>query len=510
MGEAGVPRLEGSEPLEQRPARSFRSSLGLTVLSAVLPGTGYLAAGRRVLGFAVLGVLVAAVLVGVGVLIYESDLTMLGAELASRPDILNVLGFVVLGGAFCWVLVIVSSHLMLRPRTASSWQRGAGIGLVLVLCCAVLAPSVFIAQSAWATRDVVEHVFPSVPEADDREDSTGDIDRDNPWEGAPRLNVLLLGGDSGEDREGLRTDTMIVASVNTRTGDTVLFSLPRNLQNAPFPLDNPLHEIWPDGYRGGSGSSSLLLNGVYREASENYPDLFPDDLDPGMSTLRGVIGEITGLDIDYHMLINLEGFERLVDALGGIDIDVGPVRVPIGGLDVNGNPQPNYLIEEWIEPGFQHLNGYETLWFARDRRDTDDYNRMRRQRCVINALVAEANPMNVLTNYLDLAATAEDIITTDVPRQLFPALVDLADKVRTQPIRSLPFTDDVIVTADPDFALIRRLVRASLNPAPPTETPSETPSTIGPTPDPSEPSSTPTETPEPDPTVAVTADEVCG
>jgi LCP family protein required for cell wall assembly len=226
-----------------------------------------------------------------------------------------------------------------------------------------------------------------------------------------------------------------------------------------------------------------------------------------MTTLRGVIGEITGLPVDYYLLVNLEGFERFVNALGGITIDVGPDRVPIGGLDINGNPQPDWKIEEWIPSGVQHLNGYQALWFSRDRRDSDDYERMRRQRCVINAIVEQASPSNVLANYMELASTVEDVIDTDVPYQLFPALVELGDKVKEHPIRSLPFTDDVITTAHPDFDLIRELVQQALDPAPPTTTPPGT------TPPSETPSGSPTESPSsstPDPTVAVPADEVCG
>jgi len=470
------------------------------------------------LGFAVLAVLLTGFLSAVGVLLYESDPTMLGAQLAARPAVLDILGFVVLALGLAWVIVIVTSHLMLRPREVRGWQRGAGVCIVAVLCAAVLAPSIVVAQTAWATRDVVEKIFPSVAVDGPLPGLDPDDEREDPWAGTPRLNVLLLGADSGEGREGLRTDTMIVASINTRTGDTVLFSLPRNLQDAPFPRSNPLHEIWPDGYKGGSGSSALLLNGVYREAADNYPALFEGVADPGMTTLRGVIGEILGLEVDYHVLVNLEGFERLVDALGGIDIDVGPDRVPIGGLDAYGNPQPDYKIEEWIEPGFQHLDGYQTLWFARDRASGNppsDYNRMRRQRCVINAIVEEANPANVLRNYLELASTAEDTISTDVPRQLFPSLVELAERVRTQPVRSLAFTDEVIVTADPDLPLIRRLVRAALDPPEPVDAPSPTTSPVAPTDTPtsSQPTAEPSETPPtstPAPTVAVAAAEVCG
>ena len=68
------------------------------------------------------------------------------------------------------------------------------------------------------------------------------------WQQLPRLNVLLLGADDGEGREGTRTDTVMVASIDTKTGDTALISLTRNWMRMPFPADSPLHKIYPTGF----------------------------------------------------------------------------------------------------------------------------------------------------------------------------------------------------------------------------------------------------------------------
>jgi LCP family protein required for cell wall assembly len=508
MAETGGVHARPASAFAESGDRTFGAALGWTVLGALIPGLGYVVAGRPKLGSFVLVVLALLLAFGIGALIWAKSMTLLIAEIASRPNVLISIGIGAVALALLWIIVILTSHRMLLPDRAPVWQQSVGGLVAVALCAAVALPSGIASRDSFATYDVITSVF---ADANDPAPAPGvthvPIDRADPWKDRPRLNLLLLGGDSGPDREGMRTDTMIEASIDTHTGDTVLFSLPRNLQYAPIPEDNPLHDLWPDGYKCGSGSSACLLNGIYREAEDNYPSLFPGDPNPGMTTLRGVVGEITGLPVDYYLLVNLEGFERFVNALGGITIDVGPNRVPIGGLDINGNPQPDWKIEEWIPSGIQHLNGYQALWFSRDRRDSDDYDRMRRQRCVINAIVEQASPSNVLANYMELASTVEDVIDTDVPYQLFPALVELGDKVKEHPIRSLPFTDDVITTAHPDFDLIRELVQQALDPAPPTTTPPGT------TPPSETPSGSPTESPSsstPDPTVAVPADEVCG
>lgn len=479
------------------------------MLGALLPGSALVAAGRRFRGFLLLFVVGVIVMVGIGVLIAERDLTMLGAELASRPNLLLVLTVAIPAVAAAWVIVIIAGHLAVRSPRASSWQRGVGLSLTLVLCAMVAYPSIYGARASYATYSLVTGVFDQAPVDLDGDGDLDEVppDREDPWAGRPRINVLLLGADAGDDRTGLRTDSVIVASINTVTGDTVLFSLPRNLQDVPFPDGSPLDEVWPDGFDCGD---PCLLNAVYEQGLA-YADEFPAGVkDPGVAALSDGVSETLGLDINYFLMVDLGGFEALVDALGGIDINVGPERVPMGGTNIEGIDQPEWRIEEWIPAGQQHLDGRQALWFSRSRWRSDDYERMERQRCVLNAVVEQASPANLLANYLDLAATAEDIISTDAPYQLFPAFLELAGKVQSTPVRTLPFTDQVIPDrANPDFDEIRRLVQTSLDPPPVTTAPPPTipPTTTAPgeTTDPSE-----TATPTIDPSAAVPADEVCG
>ena len=440
------------------PTRTYGSALGLTILGAVVPGSAYLAAGRRRLGVLTLGFVVLVVLAIVGVLLIEHDLTSVVVRLASRPATFNLLGVGILAVAALWVIVIATGHRMLLPKSRSRGQRVLGAAVTVLLAVAVVVPSVIAARYAFATHDLIEKVF-----GNEVAGNPGGvvIDPDDPWKDTPRLNVLLLGADPVPGG-GVTTNTMIVASIDTATGDTLLFSLPRNLTDVPIPADNPLHALYPAGYRCAQPPDTCLLSGLYTEAEVTHADLFADETGAGLSTLRGSISEITGLPINYYVLVDLDGLRQLVDALGGIDLDIGPQPVPVTSLDAAGNPLPATATTAYIPPGRQHLDGTETLAFARERTDTFGADmRMLRQRSVVTAIVQQASPPTVLVHYLDLASTAGDAIRTDVPAQLLPALFDLSKLVRAHETRSLPIEPDDLGTT-PDYTQVRALVQAAV------------------------------------------------
>ena len=130
--------------------------------------------------------------------------------------------------------------------------------------------------------------------------------------------MLLVGGDSGAGRWGLRTDCMTVASIDEETGRTVLFGLPRNMTNFPFP-EGSVHGRGSS--RDGYDCEGCELNSLATWAGD-HPALFKDDDDPGMdATIQGVEG-ITGLKINYYAMVNLAGFRGLVAAMGGLTLNV--------------------------------------------------------------------------------------------------------------------------------------------------------------------------------------------
>ncbi|WP_222194757.1 LCP family protein [Modestobacter italicus] len=450
-------------------ASGFGPALGLTVLGAVVPGTAFLASGRRRLGAVVLTLFLLLLAGGVW-------LATVGWRDTIRFAVDSTALLWVIGGicvvALAWLAVVVTGYRAVLPRRVRGWQHAVGGLVVLALCLAVVVPAVWAVRIADAQRDLVDTVFAdgdsaTVTDPADGRDLFGDREE---------LNVLLLGGDGGEGREGVRTDTVIVANVQLETGATTLFSLPRNLEELPFPADSPLAEVYPDGFDAGSESESLL-NAVYRNGPAWYPDILGPTDDPGADFLKLGVGEALGLHIDYYVLVNLDGFSQLVDALGGITVDVN-YYVPVGG-----EPTLGILPDAYIAPGpDQHMDGATALAYSRGRFKLTDYQRMDRQRCVLDAIVDAADPMTLLTRFQQLAATTQDIVSTDVPQGVLGDVVELGLRVKDAPIRSVVFDDTVIDPAYPDYDRIRALVQQALagpsdtSPAAGTTAPSSAPS----------------------------------
>lgn len=241
-----------------------------------------------------------------------------------------------------------------------------------------------------------------------------------PWQpfGEERLNILLLGGDAGPGRGGLRTDTMIVASIDPVSGDSALIGLPRNFAGVAL--------------KDGTDVPVRRLNHVYGWGHDNT-DLFGGP-DPGARAIRNVAENITGLQIDYHMLVDLTGFADLVNAFGGVRLNVPR---PVDGPLYDAETGDYDMIR--IEAGDQTLDGGHALAYARARYGSSDYVRMGRQRCIIAAMARDANPLKLVARFDDLLAVIENNMSTDVPAELLPELVRLAPRVELNRIRVVGF-----------------------------------------------------------------------
>jgi LCP family protein required for cell wall assembly len=225
---------------------------------------------------------------------------------------------------------------------------------------------------------------------------------------------------------------------------------------------------------------------------------------PGLLATRQAVGEALGLSIDYYALVNLQGFQDVVNAIGGVQYDVER-RIPIGG-GTNQRTGGKYPISGYIEPGPQVLDGYHALWYARSREGSDDYDRMARQRCIIGAVADQAQPAKLALAFPKLAASAERNVETDIVGSELDAFVQLALRVQKGSLRSLPFTNKVIKPANPDFDKMREFVQEAIRPPAPKPSPSAPPSTPSTTPT---PQTSPTKAPA-NPDQAVELDQVCG
>ncbi|HEX5905574.1 MAG TPA: LCP family protein [Propionibacteriaceae bacterium] len=448
------------------PPGSFRRAVVFTVAGTAIPGLGLIAGRRRILGSVILG-LFAAALLALGVYAAFDRQGLLAR--AVDPTTLRRAAVAMAIIALLWVAVIIASHLCLRGRPTRG-QRAAGGILVGVLSFAVAAPMAVAAHYSYVTASSVSAVFKSEneiksatrPTLEATQTTPGIPNPQDPWADKPRLNVLLLGGDAGPGRVGTRTDTVILASIDTKTGDTALFSLPRNAARMPFPSRSPLHKHYPYGYTNGNpNDAEYFLNAMYRNVPRSVPKdvLGPTD-NLGADVLKLSVGEALGLRVDYYVLLNLQGFSKMINALGGIRLNIN-TYIPIGG-DTDRNIPP----KDFLKPGpNQKLTGYKALWYARGRYGSDDFARMDRQRCVINAIIKQANPTNMLARYEDVVQAGKQLVYTDMPQEVLPLMVDLSLRVKDGNVRSIVFKSGVdgFHSGNPDFSLMRKRVKAALS-----------------------------------------------
>ncbi len=264
-----------------------------------------------------------------------------------------------------------------------------------------------------------------------------------------RYNILLLGGDSGVGRTGLRPDSIQLASVDAETGRAVLFGFSRETENIRFRPGSVMAGLMPEGWTCGD---ECLLNGLYTWGTDHKKKFPAGTKDPGLLATTEAVEALTGLDIQYFVLVDLKGFRSLVDAVGGLDIAVQR-RTPIGS---------QYEIKGWIKAGNQHLDGYHALWYARSRANSTNYERMARQRCVVTAMVRQLDPQTIVLNFSDIAKATKGVFRTDIPQEALVSLASLAVKTKTQKITSVNFVPPLIKPWNYDPKVVHDTVASTI------------------------------------------------
>lgn len=427
--------------------RTQRSPLVAGALSAVLPGTGQLYAGRSRRGWTLLAITLGLFILGVFWLATDPVAMV---KLAFRPAVLR--GLLVVNGAVLlwrvWAGYDAYRGAMWDRRPPKGWRSVVG---AVTVAAVLLVPHVAFAYYDLVQLDLITTVFGapptttttappvttrSIPSATTAEISTAGptttetttapVTTSPPrsiWEGTGRVNILLLGSDAGVDRTGVRTDTMVLVSVDRPTGDVALFSIPRNFARVPLP---PEIDVWA------CDCFPPILNELY-DYGERNPDVFAGTAAPGANAIKAGVSELLGLPVQFYALIALDGFVEMVDALGGVTVTVTePVYDPAYPREDGGTE----VID--LQPGVFHFDGHDALAFARSRFASDDYSRMGRQRCVLEALVAQADPLSLLRGFPQIADVLKRSLETDIPIDSVPDLIELAASVDTKRAISIP------------------------------------------------------------------------
>ena len=406
-------------------------------MSALAPGSAQLAVGRRGVGLVALRVW--GVLLGLGLLLALIGLLSWSALLTvlANPLVLALLVVALVGGAVGWILLFIDAWRLTYPPAMDTRHRRVFAAVTLALVVLVGSANGFGARAVLSSTRTLGAVFAGGGTA-------RAIDG--------RVNLLLLGADAGQNRQGLRPDSVTLASVDVRTGRTVLFSIPRNLEDVPFSRDSPMHALYPGGFS--CPGHACLLNAVYTTATQaalDDPKLYPGVADPGAQATKEAVEAITGLKVNYYAMVDMAGFSGLVDALGGISLDIAR-DVPIGG---GSSP-----ILGWIRAGQDvHLDGNQALWFARSREGSNDFERMQRQKCVMTAVLHQTDPVTVVSKFDELARAGGRIVVTDVPRSDVGRLSDLALKARNLPITNVSFVPPLVYPGNPKYDVVRGMVK---------------------------------------------------
>ena len=482
--------------MQQRPRDEgrHRSPFAAAFLSLLFPGLGqaYVGFYGRALGFA--APLVLLIALGGGLVINPQTRLSLLAAMSSPTTLLTVLVLDALLLTYRVVAIVDAFRLaqaanavantdgttrLGRPRVR--WHPIAIAGLLAVILVAS------IAHAAVARYDLIAYdLVTSIGQGGDDErpeptdalpsgqatdgagsptESAAPTTAEEPtaapqtptWDGKKRLNILLVGSDKRGDQTSYNTDTMIVASIDPVTKQVAMLSLPRDTVNVPLPRQWRAY-----GFYGGVYPAKI--NSLWSRA-RGQANLFPGDKprQRGFDALKGALGELYQIDIPYYIEVDFDGFKKIVDTFGGVAIDV---QVPVAD-DHYPIGAGNYY-DLYIPSGYQHMDGTQALAYARARHKTSDFDRAQRQQRVITSLRQQVDPASLLEpGKLDqLVSTLKSSIHTDIPADLFPALVSLAGQVDATEVRSLVFTPPTYQTEclscyslTPKVKAIRRAVK---------------------------------------------------
>lgn len=232
-------------------------------------------------------------------------------------------------------------------------------------------------------------------------------------EGEGRVNILLLGeGDQGHAGEGL-TDTMMVASIDPKTKDIVMISLPRDLY------------VKIPGYWWSK------INAAHAFAEQ-------DKTGSGPEVAKAVVSDVIGQPIHYFVRVDFTGLKQGVDTLSGIDI--------YNQNDLNDPDYPCDKNESWscgfkLKAGFYHMDGTTALKYARCRKGNcgDDFGRAARQQSVAVAMRDQALKLGNILNpakVSDLITNIGNHLKTDLSIEEIKRLVEIAKKVDSNKIKN--------------------------------------------------------------------------
>lgn len=400
-----------------------RSASIATFLSFLWPGLGQAYLGRRR----------AAIVFAVPVL---AAFLLLLSQVGGGAEVLAVRAFTpAIAGAALWLIVLTAvwrlvsmadafgggvamgadgrSHVV---RSVSPWRDRRSVAIFAALAGVVVVLNAALAYGAWAFYDAGSKIFvtgdgPAASPNPLPSGAGGDIGvlptpYVTPENTSSRINILLLGVDSGMGYQHSLSDTMIVVSIDPTTDKVTMLSLPRDIGRFPM-------------YNGGTFPGKI--NALLTTAAAN-PTRYPDG---GLGTLSREVGYLLGVPIHYYALVDLAGFKTMIDTVGGVDIvNQRAIADPVYEF-------PDGKVGFYLSAGKHHLDGRTALAYVRSRQGAgdNDFTRARRQQDLLVALRAKITSPAMLPKLPAVLAAAAKTIKTDLPPDRVSALLAVAKDV---------------------------------------------------------------------------------
>ena len=410
------------------------SPLGASLLSYLLPGLGQLAMGRgrwalfflvpSLLGLGWIAVQLGQGLAWFGLSLFDDSFV---APLVAIVAFLGIWRVLAVGHAYLtapgrrrWprveraliavlVLSIVATHLLAIAGAWAVYSAGAAVNANDMLSDSSLAGGPTFGASATPTL-LPTSTAGNTPANAPTSTSTFVPSAASEPSPAPsptypsnpnRITFLLIGVDFMPGRSHALSDTMILATLDVHTNKATLISVPRD--TADFAL-----------YYGGSAGSEFKLNDLMTAASS--PSFGSPD--SGVETLTKEIGFLVGLPIDYYAAVDLDGFVAMVQAIGGVDVNVTTaVNDPFTGT--------------YVPKGLIHMDGHLALKYARSRESSSDYARSSRQQDLLVALARKVVTPEIVPELPQLLSLAGTTIATDFPMKYARNFVSAFRRVGT-------------------------------------------------------------------------------
>ena len=260
-----------------------------------------------------------------------------------------------------------------------------------------------------------------------------------PLTGNQPVNILLLGSDTDAKFAGnYNTQIMIVVSIVPAQKKVSMLSIPRDLW-----VQIPGHGVEKIGLAYGAG---------------------------GVALARQTIETDFGIPIHYYAWVGLDGFIKVIDTLGGVDVDVSHPIVDDSYPDDVNTSDPYAYRRLYIPAGLQHLDGTRALEYVRSRHGDliGDFGRSQRQQQVLDTLRSKASGKDIVAHLPELATDLKDSVRTDMTLPDLARFAGFADQIRSEPVQQytlLPpkysndgMTGDGQSVVVPDWRQIRPLV----------------------------------------------------